>query len=116
MRRESNQGNHSMSRTSKSRGDNGKRRSRATEDVSMTGELANDLSEMRSDLVKLGEDAAITARHSAQIAEHYAKSASEQTMQGMEQAWQFVQKRPVTTVLIAVGVGAIFARMISSRS
>lgn len=89
-------------------------------------EIKDDLRDVRDDLTKLKDDAvgvASVAAHTAadharqglEVAEEYAKKAGDHVKDGYTAVCGFVKERPTTAILIAVGVGALVARLLSAR-
>lgn len=97
-------------------------------EASRTGlsEVKEDLSAVGEDLARLKSDAAGAAttvakstaelaRHGADAATEYVKRAGDQAKDTYESARAFVVHRPVASVLIAVGVGAVLGRVFMRR-
>jgi ElaB/YqjD/DUF883 family membrane-anchored ribosome-binding protein len=85
----------------------------------MTGELGQEASKMRSDF----EETVGKAKDAAQEKLHrIGETASEYYKQGLDKArdWEnnfesFIKDRPITSVLIATGVGLFFGMLWSRR-
>ncbi len=89
-------------------------------------EIKSDLGQVRQDLGKLKDDTVATvssAAHSAvesakqgvDVAKDYADQAGDHLRDGYDSMCSFVKERPAASILIALGVGAIAARLISWR-
>ena len=93
-------------------------------------DVRGDIGAVRQNLSKLGSDAVdyasgtahgaaqmVTdkARQGADVALDAAKRAGEYGNEAYDQACDFVRQRPLTSVLIAVGVGAVLARILIPR-
>jgi ElaB/YqjD/DUF883 family membrane-anchored ribosome-binding protein len=81
--------------------------------------IRDDLSVLKSDATRAARDLAHAgadmARERAGAALDQAKRLGDQFTTSYEKACDFVKERPVTSILIAVGVGAIAARLLTSR-
>lgn len=95
-------------------------------DRASLGELKKDFTDVQRDLGKMKSHAidyassaagtaAATAKHGAEAAMDAAKKASDHAKQAHTEMCNFVRQRPMVSVLLAIGVGAIVTRVLSSR-
>ncbi len=85
--------------------------------------VGSDLSKLGSDAVDYATGAALGAADAAKqkaregvgYASDAAKKATDYSKQAHEQMCDFVRERPTTSVLLAIGLGAILARILIPR-
>ncbi|MCA9310796.1 MAG: DUF883 family protein [Phycisphaerales bacterium] len=76
------------------------------------GTLASDASDAAKGVAEHGVEA---ARHGAERAMECASDIAERTRSVHSQACDYVRRNPTTSVLIAVGAGAILGRLLAAR-
>ncbi len=103
---------------------------RMNEGHSSLADVRSDFGAVRQDISKLGSDAvdyasgaaagaaqmvSDKARHGADVALDAAKRAGEYGNEAYDQVCDFIRERPMTSALIAVGIGAVLARILIPR-
>jgi ElaB/YqjD/DUF883 family membrane-anchored ribosome-binding protein len=106
---------YSFDSSSKPADDASDRSASRVTDRGTTSEVKGDLTAVKQDLVKLRDDATSTAQHGAEAAKEYAKKASDHARESYESMCKFVQERPATSMMIALGVGALVSRLFAPR-
>ena len=76
------------------------------------GALASDAGDAARGVAEQGMDA---ARHGAERVMHRASDIADRTRGVHSQACDYVRRNPTTSVLIAIGAGAIIGRLLASR-
>ncbi len=79
-------------------------------------EAASATAQVAKQTAKRGvETAKDYAKQGVETAEDYAKQANDYAMDAYSSACDYVRERPATSILIALGAGAILSRILLSR-
>jgi ElaB/YqjD/DUF883 family membrane-anchored ribosome-binding protein len=82
-------------------------------------DLAAEIENLKSDLAKVRDDFASLSGELLREGQRSAKAMKESAQAGVEQSMQtlqqYVQERPITTVLLTFAAGAVFGRLWMGR-